>query len=151
MRENSIILLPPRPNKYLDVITYSEWSPIFEIRDDQLNEETLKLTNVDRQEFIQSITTVNKILKPLRGKVASFDRFILLYLIFGFILFGGVGAVCGVFVHYAISIVLAIIYFIILGVLVFISKKRSSTLIENAHLCLSLFLHVENNRYYKNK
>ena len=40
--------LPPRPNKYLDVLTYSEWSPNFEIRDDQILPETLDLTNADR-------------------------------------------------------------------------------------------------------
>lgn len=146
-----MIFVPPIPNKFIDVITYSECSPVFEVRDDQLKEETLKLSNVDRQEFLDTISTINKILKPMRGKVASLDRVILLFLLFGFLAFGGIAAVCGVFIHFAVSIVLAVIYFVILGVLVYLSKKRSSTLIENAHMCLSLFLHVENNRYYKGK
>lgn len=55
------------------------------------------------------------------------------------------------FLHYAVSIVFAVIYFIILISLVATFKKKASTLIKNAHLCLALFLHVENNRYYKDK
>lgn len=150
-KPKELIFIPPTPNKFLDVITYSECSPILKVREDQLNEETLKLTDADRQEFVDTISTVNKILKPLRGKVASLDRLILLFLLFGFLIFGGIASVCGVFVHFTISIAWAVIYFVILGVLVYLSKKRSSTLIENAHMCLSLFLHVENNRYYKSK
>lgn len=89
-RYSDLMFMPPKPSKYMDVITYSECSPFFEIREDQLPEETLKLTNVDRQEFCLTIATVNKILKPLRGKVALFDRMILLYLIFGFLIVGAI-------------------------------------------------------------
>ena len=148
---SDLMFLPPKPNKYIDVITYSEWSPIYTVREDQINEETLKLTNADRQEFLLTISTINKILKPLRGKVALLDRIILLYLIFGFFIIGGIAVVLGMFVHYAISIVIAVLYFALLGALVYISKKRSSTLIKNAHLWLSFYLHAENSRYYKSK
>ena len=90
---SDLMFLPPKPNKYIDVITYSECSPIYTVRDDQINEETLKLTNAERQEFLLTISTLNKILKPLRGKVALFDRLILIYLILGFLLVGGIGVI----------------------------------------------------------
>lgn len=148
---SDLSFLPPRPNKYLDVITYSECSPNFEIREDQISEETLALSDADRNEFIITVTQINKVLKPLRGKVATFDRFILFYLIFGLILAAVLGVICAFFLHYVISIVIGLFYFIILGTFVYLTKKRSSMLIKKAHLCLALFLHVENNRYYKKK
>jgi len=48
---SDLTFLPPRPNKYLDVITYSECSPNLEIREDQISEETLQMSNADRQKF----------------------------------------------------------------------------------------------------
>ena len=45
------------------------------------------------------------------------------------------------FIHYALSIVIGFIYFSILGVFVYVTKKHASVLIKKAHLCLSLFLH----------
>lgn len=92
-RYSDLTFLPPRPNKYVDVLTYSECSPNFEIRDDQIPQVTLDLTNADRYEFIQSVTQINKLLKPLRGKVAAYDRFILLYLVIGLLITGGISAI----------------------------------------------------------
>lgn len=92
-RYSDLTFLPPRPSKYVDILTYSECSPNFEIREDQIPEETISLTNADRQEFILTIAQVNRILKPLRGKVAAYDRFILLYLVFGMIITGGLSAI----------------------------------------------------------
>ena len=94
---------------------------------------------------------INKVLKPLRGKVALYDRFILLYLIFGVLIAGSLGVILWIILHYAISIVIGILYFSILGIFVYVTKKKSSTLIKKAHMWLALFLHVENNRYYKKK
>lgn len=98
-----------------------------------------------------TVTQINKLLKPLRGRVATYDRFILFYLIFGLVIAASVGVIFWVFLHYAISIAIGIVYFTILGSFVYVTKRRTSTLIKKAHLCLSLFLHIENNRYYKNK
>lgn len=150
-RYSDLTFLPPRPNKYLDVLTYSEWSPNFEIRDDQISEETLELTNADRQEFVLTVAQVNKILKPLRGKVAAYDRFILLYLIIGLLVTAGVSTLWAIFLHYAPAIIFSIIYFVVLGIFIYVTKKKSSMLIRHAHLWLSLYLHAENNRYYMNK
>jgi hypothetical protein len=85
--------LPPRPNKFLDVVTYSECSPNFNVREDQIPEETLKLTDADREEFLLTVSKVNELLKPLRGKVASQDRFLLLYLVFGMVIAATLGVV----------------------------------------------------------
>jgi len=52
-----------------------------------------------------------------------FDRLILFYLVFGMIFTAIVGVLFGIFVHYGISIALAFIYFIILGVFVFCIKR----------------------------
>lgn len=93
VKYSELTFLPPRPNKYLDVLTYSECSPNFEIREDQISDETLKLTSADRDEFVSAISQVNKILKPLRGRVATYDRIILLYLIFGLLITAGLSAI----------------------------------------------------------
>ncbi|CAI2364020.1 unnamed protein product [Moneuplotes crassus] len=148
---SDLTFLPPPPNKYLDVITYSECSPSFEIREEQVSQETLNMTEADREEFNVTISQINQILKPLRGKVALYDRFILIYLIFGFFVAGVIGVILWMFLHVAVSIFVGILYFVILVILVYMSKKKSSTLIKKAHLCLALYLHVENNRYYKHK
>jgi len=131
---SDINFLPPRPNKYLDVITYSECSPNFQIREDQMNEETLQLTNTDRNEFFITVAKANDILKPLRGRVASQDRLILLYLVFGLLIASTLGVVAAMLIHYAIAIVVGIVYFVILGSLVYVSKKHASKLIKKAHL-----------------
>lgn len=131
---SDLSFLPPRPNKYLDVITYSECSPNFEIREDQVVEETLQLTNAERGEFLLTISQINNLLKPLRGRVATYDRFILLYLMFGFLLAATLGVICGIFFHYAISIVIGTIYFSILGGFIYIFKKKSTMLIRKSHL-----------------
>lgn len=109
------------------------------------------LTGADRQEFSVTVAQINQILKPLRGKVALYDRLILIYLIFGFILAGTVGVVLWIFLHFILSLIIGVVYFSVLGIFVYTTKKRSSTLIKKAHLCLALYLHVENNRYYKKK
>mmetsp|Transcript_4942 Transcript_4942/g.5624 ORF Transcript_4942/g.5624 Transcript_4942/m.5624 type:complete len:302 (+) Transcript_4942:245-1150(+) len=129
-KERDVTFLPPRPNKYLDVITYSECSPNFEIRDEQIPEDTLAMSNTDRQEFIMTITQINKLLKPLRGKVALYDRFILLYLIFGIIIAGSLGVLLWIFLHYAISILIGVVYFSILGGFVYVTKRKTSILIK---------------------
>jgi len=131
---SDLTFLPPPPNKYLDVITYSECSPSFEIREEQVSQETLNMTEADREEFNVTISQINQILKPLRGKVALYDRFILIYLIFGFLIAGSIGVIFWIFLHFAISIFIGVIYFTILGILVYMSKKKSSTLIKKAHL-----------------
>jgi len=81
-----------------------------------------------------TITMINKVLKPLRGKVALYDRFILLYLIFGVLIAGSLGVILWIILHYAISIVIGILYFSILGIFVYVTKKKSSTLIKKAHM-----------------
>lgn len=48
---SDLTFLPPRPSKYLDVITYSECSPNFEIRGDQISQEVLDMSHAERQEF----------------------------------------------------------------------------------------------------
>ena len=131
---SDLTFLPPRPNKYLDVITYSECSPNFEIRDDQIPEETLRLSEADREEFFMTITQINKMLKPLRGKVALYDRLILFYLLFGLVIVGAIGVLLWIFLHFAASLFVAVVYFGILGSFVYFSKKKSTTLIKKAHL-----------------
>ena len=85
-------------------------------------------------------------MRPLRGRVALYDRIILFYLIFGMLLTAGIAIIMGFFVHYGVSIALGLLYFMFLGIFVIVIKRKTSTLIKNAHFCLSLFLHVENNR-----
>lgn len=131
---SDLTFLPPRPNKYLDVITYSECSPNFEVRDDQIPNETLRLSDADRDEFLLTITQTNKLLKPLRGKVALYDRLILFYLLFGLVFVGAIGVFLWIFLHFAASLIIALIYFLILASFVYISKKKSTMLIKKAHL-----------------
>jgi hypothetical protein len=92
------------------------------------------MTNVDKEEFSMTVTQVNKLLKPLRGLVAKYDRFILFYLIFGLVIATSIGILFWIFLHYAISIAIGVVYFTILGSFVYVTKKRSSTLIKKAHL-----------------
>ena len=61
------------------------------------------------------------------------------------------GVVLGLFVHYAASIAVGVVYFLILGGFVLWSKKRTNTLIKHSHFCLAYFLHVENLRHYKHQ
>lgn len=90
-------------------------------------------------------------MRPLRGRVACYDRIILYYLLFGIILTAGLGFILGKFVHYFLSIVLAFSYFIVLGIFVGYIKKRNKRLIRDSHFCLAAVLRAENNRYYLRK
>lgn len=145
---NDVLFIPPRPSERVEVVTYGEWSSYLKL---YLNENSsLKLTEREwtAVDIEQTVTDANGILKSLKGKVARYDLLILLYLIFGSILFGLIGFIFGYFVHFAISIVFGVLYFIILGVGVYFYKKKTKDLIIQSHFWLSLFLHAENFRYY---
>ena len=61
-------------------------------------------------------------MKPLRGKVAIYDRLILLYLVVGMFSTAVVSFLVGFFWHYAAAIALGVIYFLVLGAFVLWSK-----------------------------
>ena len=61
-------------------------------------------------------------MKPTRGRVALYDRIILLYLIFGMLITAVFAVLLGYVVHYGISIALGLIYFFLLGIFVIVIK-----------------------------
>lgn len=120
---NDSMYLPPRPSEKVDVLTYGECSSKLKLfltdgSDLRITERELSVLDIE-----QTIDGANEILKSLKGKVATYDRFILLYIIFGLIGFGVVGFIFGYFIHFSISIVIGLLYFAILGGSVYFFKK----------------------------
>lgn len=66
---------------------------------------------------------MNKLMRPLRGRVALYDRIILFYLIFGMLLTAIIAVLLGLFVHYGASIAIGLLYFLFLGIFVIVIKR----------------------------
>ena len=147
---NDVLFIPPRPSEKVEVVTYGEWSSYLKLYLNDNSNVKLSERECTVIDIEQTVTDANGILKSLKGKVARYDLFILLYLIFGSLLFGVIGFIFGYFIHFAISIVFGITYFVILGFAVYFYKKKTKDLIIQSHFWLSLFLHAENFRYYLN-
>ena len=78
---------------------------------------------MSRLDFETTIEDVNSVMKPLRGRVAWCDRLILFYLIIGLLVTAILGVIFGVFVHYGVSIAIAVIYLTVFSIIVFIVKR----------------------------
>ena len=126
---SDLMFLPPRPSDNLEVITYAECQPKLFIRKDQFADQKLDEYDITRLHIESTIEDANAILKPLRGRVAIYDRLILLYLVFGMVFTAVVGLLLGFFLHYAASIALGLLYFLVLGGFVLWSKRRTGSLI----------------------
>jgi hypothetical protein len=111
----------------------------------------LKQYNVDEAELRRTISTMNFILRPLRGKLACYDRIILFYLLIGLLVTASLGVIIGILVHYVVSMIVGVLYFSMLGVFVWFTKKNTKVLIRDSHLCMAAFIRAENNRYYLRK
>ena len=92
------------------------------IRKDQLCDEKLDKYDVTRLHLESTIEDVNAVLKPLRGRVAVYDRLILFYLVIGMFATALMGFLIGFFWHYGASIAVGLLYFLILGAFVLWSK-----------------------------
>ena len=108
----------------------------------------MRLHSVTTDALIKTVTEVNRLLKPLRGTVARYDRYILFYLLFGLFVVSLLGVLLGMLVHFGISLAMAAIYFVIFIAFVCYTKNKNATLIKEAHFVLAAFLKAENNRYY---
>ena len=146
-RIKELLHIPPRPSKRVEVVSTGECSSRFRVDLDVENSMRLSERNLSIADIEQTIQGANEILKPLKNKVAKYDKLLLLYIIVGLFWFGVVGFMFGFFIHYAISIVVGIIYFVILGIGVYFYKKTKNLTIES-HFWLSLYLHSENLRHF---
>jgi len=144
----SMLALPPRPSAKLDVVTYGECSSILKLNIPEESNSKLLEREVSPVDIDQTINEANQILKSLKGKVATFDRMLLFYLVFGMLVCGLLGFIFGFFVHFVISIIFVVVYFALLTLAVYFYKKRTTSLIIHAHFWLALYLHWENHRYY---
>ena len=117
-------IIAPRENPNQLVVTYGECSTKMELRPFQYHRSTVK--EILTQEHIdETIREANLILDPLRGQVAKLDRFILFYLLIGIITVGTLSVIIGMFLHYALSVVLAFVYITILIVVLWKTKRRA--------------------------
>jgi hypothetical protein len=105
---------------------------------------------MDADEFQESIRRINENTKPIKAKIHFNDRLFMFYMLFGLIALAVVGVILGIFVHYAIAIVLSVLYF---GGLVFIIvrvKKINSSLLLSEFFNLCLVVKNENvNNYHQ--
>ena len=108
----------------------------------------LRLHSVTSEGLFKTVAEVNRLLKPLRGTVARYDRYILFYLLFGLFVVSLLGVLLGMLVHFGISLAIAVVYFVIFIAFVCYTKNKNATLIKEAHFVLAAFLKAENNRYY---
>jgi hypothetical protein len=76
------------------------------------------------EEIKQTIDQANRILGPLRGRVARIDKFLLFYLIIGIALVGTLAVIIGILVHFLISLFIAIIYISILIIVLCKTKLK---------------------------
>ena len=146
-----VMFLPPRPNLQLAVVTYSECSPELELRDDQIHEEVLRAHGLSTDTLLRTVGEVNRLLKPLRGTVARYDRYILFYLLFGLFVVSLLGVALGLLVHFGLSLALAVVYFMIFIGFVCYTKGKNATLVKEAHFVLAAYAKAENNRYYRRR
>lgn len=132
-RYKELLFMQPRPSDRLDVITYGECSSNLKIDLGYGNNFRLVERNLSNNELEQSINGANEILKPLKGRVAFYDKLLLLYVIIGFLGFGVIGFIFGFFLHWAFAIVIGILYFVILSIGVYYYKKWTTNMIIESH------------------
>lgn len=122
----------------MDVLTPAECSSNFEIRADQCNPEKLGICKIEKME--DALVTINTMVRPLKSKIAKYDRIILLYVLIGLMVTIGLAIIALRFIHFSLSIIIVLIYFIILAILIKVLKKKQGSLIKHSHFCLALVL-----------
>ena len=103
---------------------------------------------LDIGEFKEAIMRINAVMEPLRKQIDKNERILQGYLVGGLLLTLLLAVIFAVHVHFAVSIVLGLLYFVGLKILVDKLKQRDLLVTRNIHFNLALCLKNENERVF---
>ena len=104
--------------------------------------------SVNFEEFQASISKINKNLEPRRRQLSIYDFLMILYLLGALLLTVTLGVVFAVHVHFALSIVIGVAYFVGLRFVIVKLKKKQNEEILKIHFNLAIMLKNENERFF---
>ncbi len=144
----SVFVVPETVSSQVVIAEYNEYSPSFFLPVDAFDRSFLPSHHMSKKDFEDTIKDAEQMLLPLRGTVTRVHLCLLLAMSLGVALAIVISVVLGIYVTYYLTAVLLILYFVLLGIITILVKKRSVKLLLHAHIALALFAKSENNRLY---
>lgn len=95
-----------------------------------------------------SIRRINYVIKPSKEKLAQNDTYLFRYLLIGLIIVVALGVIFGILVHFALVIVVLVVYIIGIAFMIRRFQKENDFLLKKIHFNVCLLIRNENDRFY---